>query len=225
MLWIHTHSLNNQYLKLGLYLSLSLSLSLSDKPFRACHQGPTGGQGNKYKVYCPPWPPDTPTQPAVPTRLPMGKSEVCTSRGQGSPGRADDLPRTQARTGQDWAVGVTRTRRGAFSICPSSPNPGRYIKTYIVLVVFGRTDPGAQKASPPKDPSALVLKGAAGAGLHGNLPHNGPDPRARLSVAVSVLGQDSKRRTKAPLVSNQRPGCPVGGRKKYCHSHCFDLLI
>ena len=82
------------------------------------------------------------------------------------------------------------------------------IKTYIVLVVFGRTDPGAQKASPPKDPSALVLQGAAEAGLHGNLPHNGPDPRARLSAAVSVLGQDSKRRTKAPLASNPGPGNP-----------------
>ena len=125
-----------------------MNISLSDKPFRACHQGPTGGQEKKYKVYCPPWPQDTPTQPAVPTRLPMGKSEVCTSRGQGSPGRADDLPRTQARTGQDWAVGVTRTRRGAFSICPSSPNPGRYIKTYIVFCFIRADRSGGAKGFP-----------------------------------------------------------------------------
>ena len=40
----------------------------------------------------------------------------------------------------------------------------------------------------------------SGLRLHGHLPHNGPGPRVGLSVAVSVLGLDSKRRTKAPQV-------------------------
>ena len=125
-------------------------LFLSDKPLRACHQGPTGGQEKKYKVYCPPWPQDTPTQPAVPTRLPMGKSEVCTSRGQGSPGRADDLPRTQARTGQDWAVGVTRTRRGAFIYAPLPRTQADILKHILFLFYSGGQIRGRKRLPLPR---------------------------------------------------------------------------